>query len=131
MISLCKNLSFLNSLINHEQVRPYIGGFGYLDIWEIIDQGVALSDGEKVGFFFHNRDSGRFDAHSFILPEGRGKYGVKCGKEAIWQMFENHGARLIIGRTPIELRAARMYNRLVGMSPAGIVAGKEIFYVAR
>jgi len=55
-----------------------------------------------------------------FLFQSRGKLAIQHAKEALRQMFVDHGAELIFGLTPVELHHARLFNRLIGGKSAGL-----------
>ncbi|UZK69601.1 hypothetical protein OKW76_00480 [Sphingomonas sp. S1-29] len=57
--------------------------------------------------------------HTLALPSCRGKRALKDGKAMIREMFVEHGACLIWGQTPVNLRAARIFNRWCGAKSVG------------
>ena len=67
---------------------------------------------------FDYEGDGSYSLHFFF--KSRGKDAVRNGKEALRIMFEDHGAELIFGLTPMHLRHAQMFSRLIGGKSAGI-----------
>jgi len=52
--------------------------------------------------------------HTLALPSCRGKRALADGKAVIREMFLHHNAAMIWGQTPVELRAACLFNRWCG-----------------
>ncbi|MGO4316714.1 hypothetical protein [Agrobacterium sp. MCAB5] len=109
----------INAVINHPEVRPYVG---------FADQGpVDLSDavahplnfllmGEGGGFFLHNRGNGVYEVHSQFLPEHRGRNVVRCLRDAAHWMFTRTDCVEIVTRVPDGNVAADALTRLAGFS---------------
>ena len=57
--------------------------------------------------------------HTLALPSCRGKRALQAGKAMIREMFVEHGAWMIWGQTPVDLRAARIFNRWCGGTSVG------------
>jgi hypothetical protein len=81
---------------------------------------------------------GIYDAHDFILPEGRGAWARKACLQILHKAFREHGARLVWAQTPVENRACKLFNRILGFKsrgteeapsscPARLLAMVEIF----
>lgn len=67
---------------------------------------------------FDDEGDGTYEVH--FLFQSRGKLAIQHAKEAFRQMFTEHGAEFIFGLTPVELRHARIFNRLIGGKSAGL-----------
>ena len=63
---------------------------------------------------------GVYDVHDAVLPEGRGKWALAAGKLVLDYAFDAYGARLVWTSTPVENRASRMFNRMLGFRSEGI-----------
>lgn len=110
----------LTAIINHESIRPYIGGDGPIDPTELVadERNVWLFD-DGGGQFFHWGSPGVFEAHSFYLV--RGKEALERGREAIQRMFDEYGAVLICRATPLQNKPARWFNRKLGFRSSGTI----------
>jgi hypothetical protein len=125
-----------NAIANHPEVKPTISYTeeyaDFTPLFEHPDEYVLLHDGEGAAAIFEWSAPGVWQGHSLYLPERRGKEGIQSGREMVAWMFAN-GARMIWGQTPLDNRAARMFNRLIGAKPAGTgthhVAGPVQFFV--
>lgn len=112
----------INSLANHPDVRPHIGGDPKLpvDLAEALDcdRNVWLS-GEHGGFLLLWCAPGVFEVHTLIRPEGRGKWAIDAAREGIATMQREHGARHIWTRVIPEQRNVRAFTIAAGMKPCG------------
>lgn len=113
----------VNAIANHPQVRPT---FGYHDgatdlsaLFEHPDAYVVLSDGKGAAAIFEWSAPGVWQGHSVFLPESRGEYGIAAGKAMCRWMFDEMGARMLWGMTPLRHKAAQAFNRLLGFRPDG------------
>lgn len=103
MIERQRSAALVNEIVNHREVHPWICGpiDGPLDLTQAIEDGsyIALM-GEFGGFMFWNMGFGIYDAHSAVIPEGRGKWAIKAAKAALRHMFEDVGAIEIMMSVP-------------------------------
>lgn len=111
----------LNYLVNHESIRPFVGG----DITQPLDLSAALENPENVflanehgGFFFTWTAPDTYEVHTFILPEGRGQGAVDLALEAR-DWMELHGADHIWTRVPKGRENVRRLTVAAGFSPCG------------
>lgn len=80
--------TFLNSVANHPDVRPSLGGSGPIDLTSLINnpENVALQ-GEFGGFVVQKLEHGVYECHSMFLPEGRGAFVSKAMQEGLRYLF--------------------------------------------
>lgn len=103
MIERQRSATFVNFVVNHPSVYPWICGpvRGELDLTKAIESGAYIAlMGEHGGFLFWHVRDGIFDAHSAVLPPGRGRWAKQAAKDALQWMFEREGAREIMGCAP-------------------------------
>lgn len=82
---------------------------------------VTFPDGGLVLF---DAEGGRmYEAH--VLLKARGAEAIRQGKAACAEMFEKHGAEVLLGLTPDFLKAARFFARKVGFQSLGMVETAE------
>lgn len=112
-----------NVVANHPAVKPGLD-LG-LDIE--IDMTVLVSNPENLLFMGEHGGAiliwsapGVYDAHNFVLPEGRGEWARKACAAILDLMFEEYGARMVWAQTPVENVACRKLNRLLGFQSEGI-----------
>lgn len=113
----------INPIVNHPAVLPSLalGAFDEIDMQPLLDnqRNICLF-GEFGGAILVWTGPGIYDAHDFILPEGRGKWAKSACRLMLQSVFDHYGARMIWAQTPVENRACRMFNRLLGFKSEGI-----------
>jgi len=111
----------VNAVVNHPAVLAGLSlGFDYLDVTPLIEnpRNVFLM-GEQGGAMFIWSAPGVYDAHDYFLPEGRGKWAMAASFAMLGIMFDAYGAEMIWAQTPIENRACRLFNRILGFKSGG------------
>lgn len=73
-----------------------------------------VNETEDFCFMFEWSAPGVYQMHTAALPSCRGKRAVKAGKQLLHEMFTQHGADMVWGMTPLDNKAARLFNRWVG-----------------
>lgn len=106
----------VNAIVNSPSVRPTVGGEGFVDCSQLIAdrRNVFLISGDD-GACFIWKGPRVFEAHSFFVSRGRA--AIDMGKA----MLEWIGdcSDLVWAATPLELRAARWFNRQIGLKSLG------------
>lgn len=78
----------LNEVANHPDVRPCLGGVGVLDLSTVFaDPANVAMTGEHGGFVLIRQEPGLYEAHSMILPEGRGSQAMEAASQTLRYMF--------------------------------------------
>ena len=115
MIRRTMDAAFLNSVVNHPEVRPWLGGDAPIDL------GPALSDARNValvsdlgGFFMEHREPGLYEVHTQFLPEGRGRHALKCVWEAMRYMFVQTDCTRLLTRIPVGNHRTLAFAAAVG-----------------
>lgn len=92
-----------------------------------LDGAVWLENPENVPIGFGDGDVILFDAMGentyqlhYCLTHAKGREAIERVRLAFREMFEEYKASLIFGLTPVFLRHALIFNRLVGGKSAGI-----------
>lgn len=115
--------ALVNAIANHPEVKPTFGyNQGPTDLAPLFDHPDAyavLSDGTGAAGIFEWSAPGVWQGHSIFLPESRGEYGIAVARAMCRWIFDNLSARLIWGMTPLDHRAAALFNRMVGFRPEG------------
>lgn len=125
MIERATDAALHNYIANHPQVKPTFGTLEhYYDLTPLLDypeQYVLLHDGIGAASIFEWCAPDVWQGHSCLLPERRGKEGIRAAKAMLAWMFEQGGAKMIWGMTPEgeEHRRTRMFNRLLGFRSCG------------
>lgn len=110
----------LNEMLNHPDVKPTAGlkSLDDLDVSPLFNRRNIILIAEYGGAIFAWSAPGIYEGHSFFLPEGRGEYALTIGRQMLDLVFAK-GATRIWGQTPVEYRAARMFNRKLGFKSIG------------
>lgn len=114
---------FVNAVINHETVRPWIAGplDGYLDLSGLIESRALIAlFGIHGGFLFYPIGRGIYDAHSAVLPAGRGRWALRAAREALDWIF-NHEAEEVMMSVPHGNDAVRGLVRLLKAKRRGTI----------
>lgn len=102
---------------NHPSVHPWIGGKSGEEatFFEAVnDRNNIFLFGEYGGFYFRNMTGTVFDAHSMVLPEGRGFWALQAAESALDWMFNNTNAREILMSCPRGNIAVRALVKRLG-----------------
>lgn len=99
--------AFLNTVANHPDVRRWLGGFGVLDLSEIIANpaNIALQC-EHGGWVLVKQDAGTYDLHTLFMKSGRGRYYFEASGHCLDYLFTASDAREIVTRVPSLNRGA-------------------------
>lgn len=118
MIRRVYDASEIDYLLNDPAIRPTIGGEGPLSVHELIadERNVFLVEGDN-GAAFLWRGPGVFEGHGFF--KARGREALRIGRRMLGSMEGQ--ACLLWGTTPVELKAARWFNRQIGFRSLGII----------
>jgi RimJ/RimL family protein N-acetyltransferase len=116
MIERSMSAERINEIVNHPSVYPWVCGplSGKLDLTDCINDGryIALL-GEHGGFLFWKVSDGIYDAHSAVLPEGRGSWAIWAAHKALRKMFDEHYAAEIMMAVPKGNIAVRALVRIL------------------
>jgi hypothetical protein len=93
-----------------------------LDFTSLIDDphNIFLTNGIDACAYYIRTSPVSLDGHSIAAPSIRGKLAVAIGKACLEWLWQNTDASIITGSTPVELRAARLFNRLIGLKSIGL-----------
>lgn len=107
--------AYLNSIANHPDVRPYIGGAGQADLGPILASAAnyALVT-EGGGWLLQPLMAGTYELHTLVAPEGRGKPFFAAAREGLRWMFTRTDALEILTRCPDDNPGARMAATIMG-----------------
>ena len=123
MLTRSFDVGHINGVINHPDVRPFVGapGLGELDMAPVIamPQHWFLM-GEHGGFLLEWSAPRVREWHTFVKPEGRGAWAVRLRKAAI-EYAREHGARMLWTKIPPNAPHVERFARQGGMQPAGEV----------
>lgn len=111
----------VNAFCNDPDVLPGLClGLDHVDVTQAIaDDRNVFFIGEHGGAFFHWSAPGTYDAHDFFVKEGRGSWAKAASFSMLIAMFHDYGARLLWAQTPVENKACRVFNRILGFKSEG------------
>jgi hypothetical protein len=121
VLTLCRNAEIVNTLANHPSVKPFIQHIveGNIDITHQVEDpnNVCLLGGYGC-VLFYKQQSGIYEFHTMVLPEGRGEWAYKGGKWAFNYMFTHTDAFELLTRCPDGNLASKALSKLLGMKKA-------------
>lgn len=97
MLTRCHDPARINAVVNHPMVRPYVGAptLGYLDMTDAAARPEHwFLMGEHGGFMLGWSAPGAREVHTFILPDGRGKWAIEA-RTAMLDYAKEHGAKML------------------------------------
>lgn len=100
----------INAIVNHPSVYPWVKGTieGPIDLSDVVaDTRHVLLVGEHGGVLFIQHHPLLYEAHTQVLPEGRGKWAFGMARAALHWMFCRTGAQEIVTKIPRGNHAAR------------------------
>lgn len=83
---------------------------------------IVIKNGSDYGVFEFTA-FGTYTGHYFF--KSRGRAAIDSGKQILDELFNEHGAFLVIGFTPCEYKAAKWMNRQLGFKPGPAVDTPE------
>lgn len=113
----------INEVINHPEVRPYVGAvsYGYVDMAPVVaKQEDWFLMGDHGGFLLSWSAPGVREIHTFVLPEGRGRWAAKARAEMLGYAREN-GTHTLWTKIDPEHRHTVQFARRGGMQPTADV----------
>ena len=121
LLHLTKDAKAVNAVVNHPAVRPFVGAAdaGDIDLSPLLDRSENIFPfGNYGGFALIWTAPRTREVHTFILPEGRGKWARDAAREGI-EMARQCGTRLLWTRIPPDGPNVRAYAAFMGMRPTG------------
>lgn len=101
----------INEVMNDPYVKPWLvptDKVGAIDMTNVVrDPRHVLLMGEYGGVLFANMLPGVYEAHTNVLPAGRGRWTLDMVNEALFEMFTRHDAMEIVTRVPYGNMPAR------------------------
>lgn len=108
---------FLNSVINHPDVRPWLEGEGELDIsHQAYNPANFVLQTELGGFLLICHEPGRYEVHSQFLP-GHATHPVRAMQAAQEWMFTRTDCEAIVSKIPDGNKAAKGFALVGGLRP--------------
>lgn len=107
--------AFLNSVANHPDVRPWLGGAGQIDLGRVIANpaNVALA-GRHGGFLGMKVQDGIYECHSLFLPEGRGAFAREAAAAGLRYLFAVTDCMEVVTKCPANNAATLGLARTMG-----------------
>lgn len=120
MIRRTFDVERVNYLVNHKEVRPLLGfGEKYIDLSEAVqDDANHFLDAEYGGFACCWSAPQTYEIHTFILPEGRGKWAYQLARAGRDYMQEI-GATHLWTRVHPDFANVKFFTLRAGFRPAG------------
>lgn len=117
LLELQSDASRLNLIVNHPDIYPWVRGFqkDTLDLTSAFAQGDKLCLlGKYGGVLFHRMQPGLYEAHTQILPEGRGAWALDCVRACLMWLFTRTDAMEVMTRCPDGNLPAKALARAIG-----------------
>ena len=109
--------TLINRFVNDPSIYPHVRGthVGLFDLSQVVARAehVVLC-GEHGGVIFIKHAGGYYEAHTAVLPEGRGKWTIRLGHAVLRWMFSRTDAAEIVTKCPHGNLAAVAGARAIG-----------------
>jgi len=127
MQAVRKDRNRINEILGHDSVWPWISDDNTpknvrytLGQYFMEEPGtVVLHPNEYSVFIFRPVNSVTYEAHTNILPSGRGVEAIGAGKGALKWMFKNTPCQKVITWVPVFNRMASIFARMCGLKREG------------
>lgn len=126
MIERATDAIRFNEIVNHPDVLPHVCGplEGPLDFTPLVqDRNNVVLMGEHGAIMFHCHQRGLYEAHTQVVPEGRGRWALAFAREALRWMFIRTDAMEIITRVAVGNLAALALTRACHFQPVVTMKG--------
>lgn len=123
MLGRVHDAALVNAIVNHPEVRPYVGApeIGNLDVSELIARPEHwFLMGPHGGFMLAWSAPDVREVHTFILPEGRGRW-AEDARAAMIDYAREHGVKMLWTKIFEGDRHVIRYARQGGMQFTGDV----------
>jgi hypothetical protein len=117
MLARCYDAGFVNQVVNHPDVRLGVGApeLGELDLTELIDRPEHwFLMGDYGGFMLSWSAPDVREVHTFITPEGRGKW-ANAARAAMINYARKNGTKMLWTKIDPNDRHVERYARQGGM----------------
>lgn len=120
LLHFSTDASEINAAINHPAVRPFVGApeIGAVDISPLLTDENLFPFGEFGGFALIWTAPATREVHTFITPEGRGRWAAEAAREGI-AMAAEEGTRRLWTKIPPDADNVRSYAARMGMKATG------------
>lgn len=116
-----RDVAFINAVVNHPEVRPFIGSpdLGELDLSPAVSRSENLfMIGIHGGFALGWSAPGVREVHTFILPSGRGAWARRARAEMV-SYCRKAGDTMLWTKIPPGQPHVVQFAREAGMRPTG------------
>lgn len=129
MMIFVPSVGFVNDVINAPGVRATVEqGTHRLDASRFLEEPRNAVIGWWGGVaVFEHVERGSYEGHVFCLPGHRGALALQFGRLALGWLFTKVGADRVVAPVPIQLPAARLYCRRLGLRSAARDLFQEYF----
>lgn len=113
----------INAVVNHPEVRPHVGApdAGDLDVTDLVERPEHwFLMGDHGGFMLSWSAPGVREVHTFVLPEGRGKW-AEDARSAMLDYARKNGTEMLWTKIAEDDRHVIRYARQGGMQFTGDV----------
>jgi hypothetical protein len=118
MIERTFDAEFLNRICNLPEVRPGLGGEGYLDTSELVaDERNFVLRTEHGGFILVPAGAGFYGVHTQFAAEGRGRHAIAAMQSGLDFMFTRTDCMVIFSHCPDNNPAALALAMKGGAKP--------------
>jgi hypothetical protein len=122
-VAPCRDVAFINAVVNDPSVRPFIGPaeLGEIDLSEAIARPENLClMGQHGGFVLAWSAPGVHEVHTFITEAGRGTWARKARYETI-QYCRKRGVHMLWTKISLDTPHVAKFAAEAGMRPTGQV----------
>ena len=123
MLERSHDAARINAVVNHPEVRPHVGApeIGELDLTELVARPEHwFLMGDHGGFMLSWSAPGVREVHTFVLPEGRGKWAENA-RAAMLDYARDNGTQMLWTKIAEGDRHVIRYARQGGMQFTGDV----------
>lgn len=123
MLERSHDAARINAVVNHPEVRPHVGApeIGELDLTELVARPEHwFLMGDHGGFMLSWSAPGVREVHTFVLPEGRGKW-AEDARAAMLDYARDNGTQMLWTKIAEGDRHVIRYARQGGMQFTGDV----------
>lgn len=93
-----------------------------------LSHSVMYVEGDSAGLCTKEKE-GIYSVHWFF--KHRGRQALDLAKEMLNDLFDNEGAEIVRGITPVDNKAARWAARQIGLKSYGVEGDKEILIMTK
>ncbi len=107
----------LNEICNHPEVYPWVRGPADtpVDMTEVVASGNTITLlGKHGGILFHHLQPEIFEAHTQMLPSGRGTWALECVQACLAWLYTRTDAMEVLTRCPKGNLAALALAKAIG-----------------